>query len=99
MHTIFMGSSSARSINCHSIILECSFFGIAGRPSPTQTFCCLSALSELGNNSSSNELLMLGRLDKWVANDHVGVDGEVELIGGSGGNIDGVGRWPRIIPI
>ena len=42
---------------------------------------------------------MLGRLDKWVANDHVGVDSKVELIGGSGGNIDGRGRWPRIIPI
>ena len=82
------GRSSARSINCHSIILECSFFRIAGRPSPTQTFCCLSALSELGSSSSSNGLLLLGRLDKGVANDHVGVGGKVELIGGSGGNID-----------
>ena len=30
-----------------------------------------------------------------IANDHVGVDGKVELKGGSGGNIDGGGRWPR----
>ena len=79
------GRSSARSINCHSIILECSSFGIAGRPSPTQTFCCLSALSELGNNSSSNGLLLLGRLDKCVANDHVGDDGKEERIGGNEG--------------
>ena len=42
--------------------------------------CCLSALSELGNKSSSNGLLLLGRLDKCVANDHVGVDGREELV-------------------
>ena len=69
----------------------CSFFRIEGRPSQSQTFCYLSALSEPGSNSFSNGLLLLGRLDKGVvASDHVGVDGKVEFIGVVGVTLIGV---------